>query len=76
MLQVVAFALLNSAALVYMTALGRCRPCDGTLRGACGPGVRGNELAHIFCPRGHYNDIATLVAAPTGALLAAPAAWC
>ena len=49
-----------------MTPLGACRPCDGSLTGACGPGVRHNALSRVFCREGEYNDLATLVAAPAG----------
>ena len=43
-------------------------PCDARLGAACAPGVQHNPLASLGCAAGEYNDIATLVVSPSGAL--------
>jgi hypothetical protein len=70
LLQVAAVALFNSGALLLLTNVGTCKPCDPTEH-ACAPGVRHDEMAFLKCQAGEYNDIATLVVSPTGALLQA-----
>ena len=70
--------MLNSLALLALSYLGTCRPCDAELvrHGACAPGVTHNPLASAGCSREmHYNDAATIVVSPSG-VVAECVSWC
>ncbi|KAK4477317.1 hypothetical protein RD792_016534 [Penstemon davidsonii] len=55
-------SIFTSACLYGLPFLAKCRPCDpSTLNSSCPTTGRGGKFKQFNCPKGYYNDLATLL---------------